>query len=123
MRQKEKPGVLIFWEVFDALQGLDSERLKEMFLAIYNYSRYGEVPNFGDDPFFRILWPFVKDKLDRDTKRYERKQQSSRENGLASDFARNYAPAHGIDPNDEAAKREYIKRRLSEIEAEEINDR
>lgn len=123
MRRKEKPGVIIYWSSFDSLQGLDPERFKEMFLAIRNYSQYGEVPDFGDDPFLLLLWPMIKSGVDKDTANYEGKRRTNQKSGLASEFVRIYAPAHGIDPTDEAAKAEYIKRRLAEIETEEVNER
>lgn len=123
MRGTEKPGVMLYWEVFDALEQLDPEDFQIMCVTIRNYAQYGWIPDFSDEPQLKFAWPMIKDKLDKDTRRYERKKQASRESGLASDFTRNYAPAHGINPNDVEAKREYIKRRLAEIENEEVNER
>lgn len=123
MRGTEKPGVMLYWESFRALKRLNDQQVSRIFFAIGDYAQYGEIPDFSDDLTLEFAWSVIQERIDRDTDRYEQKKRRNRESGIISDFTRNYAPAHGIDPNDEAAKADYLKRRLAEIEAEEVNER
>lgn len=114
MRGTEKPGVLIYWEMSEALKRLSAEQLHRFFPAMIDYARFGEVTDFSDDPMLDFAWTLVQSKIDNDTQRYEKKRMRNKENGFASEFVRSYAPAHGIDPNDAKEKAAYIKRRMAE---------
>lgn len=83
-KAKEKPGVMLYWSMFDVLESLLDGQTKTMLHAIRNYSQYGEVPNFGSDTTLTTLWLLVKPQIDADTERYERVREQRRLAGLAS---------------------------------------
>lgn len=68
---KGKPGVLMYWETFDALEKLVDGKAKKMLRAIRLYAQYGENPDFSDDPALDMAWTFMRPKLDRDSERYK----------------------------------------------------
>lgn len=115
-KPKEKPGVLMYWEMFDTLEGMRDERVKVFLRAIRDFAQYGEVPDFQEDEVLESLWPMTRQKLITDGMRYEEIRLKNRIKGICSDFKRNYAPANGIDPDDRKALEEYIKQKLAEDE-------
>lgn len=102
----ERPGVLVYFETGRAIKGLDYETKGRLFEAILEYAEMGIVPDF--DGILSAIWPFVAEKIDRDSVRYADIQEKNRIKGLVSNFKRNYAPAHGIDLEDKAALAAYI---------------
>lgn len=81
---KEKPGVMLYWKTFDALEELVDGEAKKMFRAIRQYAQYGEVPDFSDSPSCRMAWVFLKTDLDADSERYERQKEQRAEAGKIS---------------------------------------
>ena len=75
---KEKPGALIYWDTFEALSTLKPEKLKIMMQAIYNFSRYGEEPDFAGDEVLEFGWPGIRLKLILDDERFETKREQRR---------------------------------------------
>ena len=75
---KEKPGIMMYWEMFDVLESLMDGQVKTMLRAIRSYSQYGEAPDFANDALLATLWMLVKPKIDADSDRYEkiRKQRT-----------------------------------------------
>ena len=102
----ERPGVLVYFETGKAIKGLDYETKGRLFEAILEYAEMGITPNF--DGVLSAIWPFVADKIDRDSVRYADIREKNRIKGLVSNFKRNYAPAHGIDPEDKEALAKYL---------------
>lgn len=68
-----KPGVMIYFETGRAIKTLDYETKGRLFEAILEYAEYGVVPEF--DGTLAVVWPFVSDKIDRDSARYEEIKQ------------------------------------------------
>ena len=68
-----KPGVMIYFEIIPLIEELDAESAGRLFLAILKYSQYGEIPNLSG--FERVIWPFIKSLVDRDSVRYETKHK------------------------------------------------
>lgn len=68
-----KPGVMIYFETGRAIKTLDYETKGKLFEAILEYAEYGVVPEF--DGTLAVVWPFVSDKIDRDSARYEEIKQ------------------------------------------------
>lgn len=102
----ERPGVLVYFETGKAIKGLDYETKGRLFEAILEYAELGIAPNF--DGVLSAIWPFIADKIDRDSVRYADIREKNRIKGLVSNFKRNYAPAHGIDPEDKEALAKYL---------------
>lgn len=109
MAKKGKPGVMIYFETARAIKRCSYEEKGRLFDAILEYAEFGVVPELP--PPLDMAWAFIVDKIDRDSERYSDIQEKNRMKGIISDFKRNYAPTHGIDPEDKAALAEYIKRR------------
>lgn len=109
---KERPGVMLYFELENALKLLNDSQRGQLLTAILEYAHYGAAPIFND-PLLDMAWSFVKSDLDRDGERYKDTVQKKRISGIISDFKRNYAPKHGISPDDEEAMHEYIRQRIS----------
>lgn len=77
---KEKPGVMLYWETFDALERMVDGQAKKMLIAIRLYAQHGELPNFEDDPVLDMAWTLLRPKLDTDETRYREKCEKNREN-------------------------------------------
>lgn len=112
---KEKPGFYIWFKTVDQMAELTNEEKGIMYTAIEEYARYGVVPVF-DDRLLRSIWAGVRVDLDTDDAKYKKNQLDNQIKGWKSDFKRNYAPANGIDPNDEAEMEKYIQLRLTAVE-------
>ena len=81
---KEKPGVMMYWEMFDVLENLLDGQAKTMLHAIRCYSQYDTDPDFAGDTLLATLWMLVKPKIDADSQRYERIIEQKRQAGKAS---------------------------------------
>ena len=71
---KEKPGVMIYFETAKAIKQLDYETKGRLFEAILEYAEFGVVPEFNN--VLSVVWPFVSDKIDRDSEKYEKIRQA-----------------------------------------------
>jgi hypothetical protein len=85
-KAKEKPGVMIYFETAKAIKGLDYETKGRLFEAIMEYAEFGIVPEF--DGVLSAIWPFVADKVERDSIRYEEIRQAREEAGRKGGLAR-----------------------------------
>ena len=115
MASKGQSGVVVFFDIEPALEMLSAEQRGHLFTAIMEYGHYGVIPTF-EDQLVNMAWAFVKPSIDRANKKYEETAERNRIKGIKSDFKRNYAPMHGIDPNDEKALQDYISQHLSTSE-------
>lgn len=111
-KAKERPGVMLYFDLEPALKMLDDSQCGRLLKAIFRYAHYGENPEF-DDALLSMAWSFVKNAVDRDNERYETTIRERKIAGIKSDFKRNYAPKHGIDPDDKEAMEAYIRQQLS----------
>lgn len=83
-KKKEKPGIMLYWTAFDALEDMVDGEAKEMLRAMRMYAQYGETPDFSDTPSLRTVWIFMKDFLDRDDANYNEICKKNSENGKRS---------------------------------------
>lgn len=68
----KRPGVMLYFEIRDAVDELSDAETAKLFRSILNYAQFGEVPDFsGEDRVLRIIWANVQRSIDRDTERYE----------------------------------------------------
>lgn len=114
-KPKEKPGFYIWFNTVDSMAELNFEEKGMIYTAAEDYSRYGVIPSF-ENRFLRSVWSRLQHDLDADDARYRENQKKNQIKGWISDFKRNYAPAHGIDPNDKTALKEYIQQRLTMVD-------
>lgn len=103
---------MIYFDLEPAIKMLDDSQCGRLFRAIMQYAHHGEAPEF-EEAVMAMAWSFVKTAVDRDNGRYQRVVKGKKIAGITSDFKRNYAPKHGIDPEDKEALDEYISQRLS----------
>lgn len=112
MAEREQAGFVVYFEIEPALDMLDDSNKGKLLSAMLNYAHYGVLPAF-DDRLLQMAWAFIKPSIDRSNKRYIETQEKRKIAGIISHFKRNYAPKHGIDPDDEEAQQAYIRQRLS----------
>lgn len=67
--EKEKPGVLIYFDIREPLEVLSMEQRGSLFTAILDYACDGLAPLF-DDPLLRMAWAIIKRGIDRDDIQY-----------------------------------------------------
>lgn len=101
-----RPGIMLYFETYQAMKELTDEEKGIMFTAIMEYSQYGCVPEFPDR-FMRGLWAFIQPGLDRDAQKYE-ETCNSRRKAIQSRWWQKYAEENGIDANDLEAKERWM---------------
>lgn len=79
-----KPGVMMYWETFTALEDMAVGDAVKMLKAIRNYAQYGVEPDFEEGTTLRMAWYFVRGRIDDDNSRYERTRQANSEKGKKS---------------------------------------
>lgn len=109
MSKKGKPGVMIYFETARAVKRCSYEEKGRLFEAILEYAEFGVVPDLP--PPLDMAWAFIVDKLDRDNERYAEVQEKNQLKGWTSDFKRNYAPEHGLNPEDKVELTKYIEQK------------
>lgn len=66
---KEKPGVLIYFDIREPLEILNMEQRGELLTAILDYAADGIAPTF-EDSLLRMAWTIVRRGIDRDDTQY-----------------------------------------------------
>lgn len=66
---KQKPGTMIYWEMFDVLERLKPEQALLLISAIRQYAQNGQKPAF-DDETLTVVWPLFAQKIATDNERY-----------------------------------------------------
>lgn len=66
---KEKPGVLIYFDIREPLAELEMDERGELFTAMLDYAADGVEPSF-DNKVLRIAWAIVKRGIDKDDEAY-----------------------------------------------------
>lgn len=112
MAKKERPGVLVYFDIEPAVNMLDDAQRGQLFSAILSYAHYGAAPIF-ENQLLKMAWSFIQPSIDRANEKYADTVQKKKIAGITSDFRRNYAPKNGLDPEDDGALQEYIRQRLS----------
>lgn len=108
-----KPGVMIYFDTRPFIQRLSVEEQGALFMAILDYAEKGVVPEFNG--WLEAVWQFMQPKLDSDDERYAENVRKNQIKGWISDFKRNYAPKHSIDPEDKEELEKYIQLRLTSV--------
>ena len=108
-KEKKQPGFMCYWDLVDTMMLIPDEEIKPILAAVKNYCISREIPNLQGN--LRVLWPMIQQKLDLDCQRYETIRSQNQVKGLISNFKRNYAPVHGLDPTDPKALYDYLQGR------------
>ena len=86
MAGKEKPGVMLYFDVRPCLNRMTDAEQAQLFRAILDYGQFGIDPGFEDRLGF--VWDFVKPMIDRDTDRYQEIQEKRARAGSRGGQAR-----------------------------------
>lgn len=108
-----KPGVVIYFDVVNALKMLDYPEKGRLFEAIMEYGQNGTVPKF-DNGMLTMAWAFVQPALDRDSLSYKA-TSLARQRAAHGKWWKVYAEENGLDVNDVELKNAYIDRRIGEL--------
>lgn len=74
---KEKPGVMLYFDLRPCLQRLTNEQKGILFSAILDYAENGVMPELDDDAV-GVAWDFVKPRIDRDAEVYAGKVEKAK---------------------------------------------
>lgn len=100
-----KPGVMIYFETAKAVKGLDFETKGRLFDAIMEYAEDGVIPAF--DGVLSAVWPFIADKIDRDTMRYT-DVVTKRKRAQYVRWWNEHAKKNDLNPDDEQLRERWI---------------
>lgn len=92
-KPKERPGVIIYFDMRPALERLSMEERGELLTAAMNYAEYGEAAELGG--MVGMCFDMMRPKIDRDEEAYQAKVTQSRYAGYCS-----RTRAKGRDPLD-----------------------
>lgn len=76
---KQKPGTMIYWEMFDVLERMKPEKALSALTAIRQYAQYGQEPAFDNDDTLAVIWPIFAQKIAADNERYIQKCKKATE--------------------------------------------
>lgn len=83
----ERPGFMMYHDVFHALEELDDASFKRVLCAACQYSEDGEIST-ALNTVERVLFGMLKGKLDADWERYQKRVEAGRRGGVKSGEAR-----------------------------------
>ena len=69
---------ILYTSDYQLIEGLTDEQLGQLTRALFIYARDGEVINL--EPVVRMAFAFIKDKIDRNQQKYQKKCERNREN-------------------------------------------
>lgn len=69
---------ILYTSDYQLIEGLTDEQLGQLTRALFVYARDGEVINL--EPVVRMAFVFIKDKIDRNQQKYQKKCECNREN-------------------------------------------
>ena len=69
---------ILYTSDYQLIEGLTDEQLGQLTRALFIYARDGEVINL--EPVVRMAFVFIKDKIDRNADKYQKKCERNREN-------------------------------------------
>ena len=67
---KQRPGVMVYFELLDETSELSTEECGMLFRDMLVYAQYGVLPTYSDRTM-RTIWNVVKGRIDSDATRYE----------------------------------------------------
>ena len=66
---KQKPGVMIYFDMLPVLSYLSLDEKGILFEAVLRYGKFGELPSFPEK--LEPIWPLIQQRLDFDETRYQ----------------------------------------------------
>ena len=77
MAEKERPGVMLYFDIRPCLKRLSLEDKGLLFECILDYAQYGELPDL--EGMTGVAWDFIQPRIDRDAERYEEVSERRRQ--------------------------------------------
>lgn len=68
MSDKQRPGVMFYFELRPCLRRLSPEEKGRLFEGILDYGQHGIEPRF--DGMLAVAWDFIRPRIDQDNRRY-----------------------------------------------------
>lgn len=75
---KEQKGFIVYGDIQDVLKELDDEQVAQLFRGMVNYFVDGKAPKFTG--VLKFVWIPIKQHMDRDADKYEKRCEKNREN-------------------------------------------
>lgn len=75
---KEQKGFIVYGDIQDVLNELDDAQVAQLFRGMVNYFTTGKAPKFSG--ILKFVWIPIKQHMDRDAEKYEKKCEKNREN-------------------------------------------
>lgn len=76
-QNKERPGVMIYFHIFEMLKLMEPQQVGEIMLALMAYARDGVEPDFNEQ-VMQIVWVNMKNASDTDLVHYEEKRAQAK---------------------------------------------
>lgn len=80
MAEKERPGVMLYFDVRPCLKRLSLEEKGRLFEGILDYAEYSVIPEL--EGMLGVAWDFIQPRIDRDAERYEEISENRRKAAL-----------------------------------------
>ena len=75
---KEQKGFIVYGDIQDVLKELDDEQVAQLFRGMVNYFVDGKASKFTG--VLKFVWIPIKQHMDRDAEKYEKRCEKNREN-------------------------------------------
>ena len=75
---KEQKGFIVYGDIQDVLDELTDDQVAQLFRGMVNYFITGKAPKFTG--VLKFVWIPIKQHMDRDAEKYEKKCEKNREN-------------------------------------------
>ena len=75
---KEQKGFIVYGDIQDVLNELTDDQVAQLFRGMVNYFATGKAPKFSG--VLKFVWIPIKQHMDRDAEKYEKKCEKNREN-------------------------------------------
>ena len=75
---KEQKGFIVYGDIQDVLNELTDDQVAQLFRGMVNYFTTGKAPKFSG--ILKFVWIPIKQHMDRDAEKYEKKCEKNREN-------------------------------------------
>lgn len=75
-QRKERPGFVLYFDLYPALQLLSDSQRGRMLSAMFEYGTSGLYPDFdyNTEPQLCMAWAMIQPRLDNDSEKYEERK-------------------------------------------------
>lgn len=95
MKKKERSSFLLYYGWRQYFEELSGEQIKQLVIALYDFSQYGEIAEFPNDMILRIAFRQMSEQLARDNEKYLDRCEKN-----AISARKRWNKEHGRDVND-----------------------